>query len=250
MVDTHSHILWNVDDGPKTKEQSLEIIKQMVASGVTEAIITPHYLHPKFSVCIDQINDRIEELQSEIVKNQIELKIHTGHEVRLHERLLLDINEQQIYTLANSNYLLLELPTHSIPHYTYPLIQLLIAQQITPIIAHPERNSIFYKNPEKLEEIINYGAFAQVTAGSLCGSFGRTIQKFAFKLVKENLVHTYGSDVHNMTTRKFQFLEGLHYLEKQKLTNAAEILLINNKRILENGKFEQLELEILQNKWY
>lgn len=124
--------------------------------------------------------------------------------------------KKQLHTLAHSNYLLLELPSNHIPKYTKDIIYSLLTAGITPIIAHPERNRVITENPSHLEQIIREGALAQITAGSLAGLFGKAIQKLSIKFVRSNLVHTYGSDVHNLSTRPFLFEKGLRYLEKQK----------------------------------
>ena len=83
----------------------------------------------------------------------------------------------------------------------------------------------------------------QITAGSLAGQFGKKIQKLSLDLVKANLVHTYGSDVHNLTTRPFLFNEGLSFLEKKKQLDAVELFLENNARIIENKDFILYEPE-------
>lgn len=251
MVDTHSHLLWNVDDGPKDKEQALRVVEQVVKAGITDIISTSHFMHPQFHVDVAATAKGIQQLQEELIKNQLRLTIHVGHEVRLHDKLLSYYSMQQIYTLANSNYLLIELPSYSVPHYTIKIIQLLLEKGIIPIIAHPERNKVFQENPTKLERLVHAGATTQLTAGSLTGQFGRAVQKFALNLVKANLVHTYGSDVHNDTARPYLFNEGLYYLEKKKEGEAAHILLENNRRILKNEPFIYCEPEKIESmKWW
>ena len=90
------------------------------------------------------------------------------------------------------------------------------------------------ERPELLARLINEGAVAQITAGSLSGHFGRKIQSVSLDFVKANLVHTYGSDVHHIVKRPFLYNEGLEYLEKKKEYEAIDILLDNNERILKN----------------
>ncbi|MEK4424503.1 tyrosine-protein phosphatase [Solibacillus sp. FSL K6-1523] len=251
MVDTHSHLLWNVDDGPKNKEQALRVVEQVLKAGITDIIATSHFMHPQFHVDVATTTKGIQQLQEELKKNQLPLKIHTGHEVRLHDKLLSYYSMQQIFTLANSSYLLIELPSYSVPHFTIKIIQLLLEKGIIPIIAHPERNKVFQENPTKLEQLVHAGATTQLTAGSLTGQFGRTVQKFALNLVRANLVHTYGSDVHNDSTRPFLFNEGLFYLEKKKEGEAVDLLLENNSRILKNEPFIYYEPEKIEStKWW
>lgn len=251
MIDMHSHILWNVDDGPATIEESVQILQQAAKEGITDIISTSHFQHPQYSAPYEIVSERIGQLQQELNNHHIPLTIHAGHEVRLTEKLLPTIQEGGIHLLANSKYLLLELPSSHIPNYTKNIIHALLVEGITPIIAHPERNKGIAEKPERLERLIREGALAQITAGSLAGHFGKSIQKLSLDLVRANLVHTYGSDVHNQSTRPLLFEEGLRFLEKKKEHEAIDILLHNNKMILENKGFMLFEPEVIRKrKWW
>src|SRR5690606_31905874 len=160
-------------------------------------------------------------IKEQLEINNISLKIHAGQEIRLVENIVTLLEKKEALTLANSHFILLELPSSTIPKYTKEIIIALQAEGVTPIIAHPERNRAIAERPGKLEELIREGAVAQITAGSLAGHFGKTIQKLSLDLVKANLVHTYGSDVHNLTTRPLLFDAGLTYLEKKKQLDAV-----------------------------
>lgn len=248
MIDMHSHILFTVDDGPKTKNESLEMLKQAAKEGITEIIATSHSNHPSFDVKANIIEQQVMFLQQELNYNKIPLTIHKGHEVRIFENIVEAYKQKEIHTLANSNYLLLELPSNSVPQYTIEIVRQLVNIDITPIIAHPERNKGIAEKPARLERLIREGAVAQITAGSLAGHFGKEIQKLSLNLVKANLVHTYGSDAHNLTTRPFLFNEGLDYLEKKKASDWLDILLENNARIIENKPFIIYEPEEISNR--
>ena len=251
MIDIHSHILFGVDDGPKTIDETILMLEQAVKEGITEIISTSHSCHPQFNVTSEQVLNQIATLQGALNTQQIPLKLHTGHEVRLVEDLVEKIASKEVLLLGNSNYLLLELPSSNVPKYTREMIIRLQENGITPIIAHPERNKMIAERPQKLEELIREGAVAQITAGSLAGHFGSSVQKLSLNLVKANLVHCYGSDVHNLQTRPFLFDAGLTYLEKNKQLDAVDILLENNARIIENKGFILYEPEsIQQKKWW
>ena len=251
MIDIHAHILWAVDDGPKNMEETMQLLEQAVNEGITEIIATSHSFHPQYHVDYETINNQIQTLQYQLMKNNIPLTLHTGHEVRLSDMIIPLYKAKQIHTLANSNYILLELPSHTVPYYSINIIRELLTEGLVPIIAHPERNKAIVERPIHLERLIREGAMAQVTAGSLAGHFGRTIQNFALDLVKANLVHTYGSDVHNLTSRPFLFEEGLYYLEKKKQLHAVEMLLENNTRVVRNLPLIMQEPEEIETtKWW
>ena len=251
MLDMHSHILWGVDDGSKSLEETMELLEIAKKEGISKIIATSHSKHPQYDVKYDVVSEQIELLKQKLDEHNIDLIVYTGHEVRLVENIVDLLKTNQIHTLANSQYLLLELPSSHVPKYTKNIVDALIAEGITPIIAHPERNKGIAEKPERLERLVRAGAVAQITAGSLAGHFGKQVQKLSLDLVKANLVHTYGSDVHNLTTRPFLFDEGLSYLEKQKLNNTVDLFLENNERIVENQPFILLEPEeIKKKKWW
>lgn len=251
MIDMHSHILFGVDDGPKDLQQTLEMMQKAVEEGITEIIATSHRFHPLYSVSSDNVLEQIKVIQQRLEKEGIPLKIHEGHEVRLVENIVDLLEAKEVLTLANSKYLLLELPSGTVPMFTKKIIIALIEKGITPIIAHPERNKAITERPSKLEELVREGALAQITAGSLAGHFGKSIQKLSLDLVRANLVHTYGSDVHNLNTRPFHFDAGLSFLEKKKESDAVDILLENNARIIENSEFIVYEpQEVKSKKWW
>ena len=251
LIDIHSHILFGVDDGPKTMEQSLEMLMQAEKEGITDILATSHVCHPQYHVHSANVLQQVPQLQRTLDDQGIKLKIHAGHEVRMTNDLLEKLEIKEVLPLANSHFLLLELPSSNVPIYTKDMIVLLKSRGITPIIAHPERNKAIAEKPSRLERLIREGAVAQITAGSLAGHFGKAVQKLSLDLVRANLVHTYGSDAHNLTTRPFLYDAGLTYLEKKKELDAVDLLLENNARIIENKPFILLEPEeLVEKKWW
>lgn len=251
LIDIHTHILFDVDDGPGTEEASLQMMKQAVQEGITEIISTSHALHPYFDVAYSTVERKLKHLRKLIEQNELPLTLHSGHEIRLNDRLVNLLENKQLHVLAHSNYVLIELPSSMVPSYTKDMIITLKSSGYTPIIAHPERNRAIAEQPSKLEQLIREGAFAQITAGSLVGHFGRAVQKLSLELVRANYVHTYGSDTHNLTTRPFLFEEGLFYLEKKKELDAVDIFLENNYRVICNQPIIMLEpANITSKKWW
>ena len=179
------------------------------------------------------------------------MKLHQGQEIRIQDSTIDMLRTAEALSLANSKYVLIELPSSNIPAYTVQIIQGILSLDKVPIIAHPERNRAIAEKPERLMKLINHGAISQITAGSIVGHFGKSIQKLSLMLIDSNLVHTYGSDVHNAKTRPFLFDAGLTYLEKHKRLDAVDIFLENNARIVENIEVLILEPEVLEKpKWW
>lgn len=251
LIDIHTHILFDVDDGPGTEEETLQMLKQAVKEGITEIISTSHALNPRFDVAYSTVETKLNHLRKLIEQNELPLTLHSGHEIRLNDQLVNLLDHKQVHVLANSNYVLIELPSSMVPVYTKDMIIALKSAGYTPIIAHPERNRAIAEQPRKLESLIREGAFAQITAGSLTGHFGKAVQKLSLEFVRANYVHTYGSDAHNLTTRSFLFQEGLFYLEKKKELDAVDIFLENNYRVISNQPIIMLEpANITSKKWW
>lgn len=251
MLDMHAHILPGVDDGPNTMDESIELLRLAEAEGISHIIATPHAYSPHYDVSKTSVVEGLTKLKGEIKKKGINIELSAGQEIRIHDKVVERIKSGEALTLANSKYVLLELPSSGIPAYTVPVIQGILNLNKVPIIAHPERNRAIAEKPSRLERLITHGALAQVTAGSLAGHFGKSVQKLSLQLIEANLIHTYGSDVHNNATRPFLFDEGLLYLERQKHHDLVEILLENNERILSNAELILLEPQAIEKrKWW
>ncbi|MDN3439763.1 capsular biosynthesis protein [Planococcus sp. APC 3900] len=251
MIDTHAHILPGLDDGAETMEQTKRLLEKAVEEQLTGIIATPHAFHPNFQTNLAALNKQLELVNSYIAQEQLPVKIYSGQECRLSDKLPERLLAGEALTMAGSRYVLLELPSSGIPAYTVPVIQQLITSNYVPIIAHAERNQGIIEKPERLKKLLLHGAMAQVTAGSVAGSFGKAIQRTAMSLIDANLIHVYGSDVHSLDKRPFLFNEGLDYLEKKNQHDMVDIFLENNERILLGEHLHVLEPEdIRKGKWW
>ncbi|WP_342560326.1 CpsB/CapC family capsule biosynthesis tyrosine phosphatase [Psychrobacillus sp. FSL W7-1457] len=241
MVDIHAHILPGVDDGPTSMVESLGLLHQAEKEGITDIVVTPHAYHPQYNVMKDLVVEKYNNVKEELAKLDLQINLHLGQEIRIGDSIVEQIKEGKALTLANSKYVLLELPSSNVPNYTIAIIQELLSMGKVPVIAHPERNKAIAEKPSRLLKLITHGAISQITAGSLAGHFGKSIQKTSMQLIDCNLIHTYGSDVHSRKTRPFLFDAGLCYLEKHKRQDTVDIFLENNARIIENKEVIILE---------
>ncbi|WP_027108672.1 tyrosine-protein phosphatase [Lacticigenium naphthae] len=216
MIDLHCHILPRVDDGAKDLEESLEMARLAVSEGITHILATPHHQNKMWMNDKQKVQTLVSELQVALNEQNIPLTVFPGQEVRLYGELLKDIKEGTIQFIDEGNqYLLLEFPTSQVPAYTERLFFQLESKGVTPIIVHPERNRVFLKEPERLKELVDKGALAQLTAASYTGGFGKEIQKFSKQLIEANLVHFIASDAHNTQNRSFHMQEAMQLLKKE-----------------------------------
>ena len=196
MIDIHSHILNNVDDGSDSLSNSIDILKKAERAGFTDIILTPHYIEEYYENTKSIIKEKIEVLKNEVYNENIIIELHQGNEILLSENTLDLLNEIKISTLANSRYILFELPFSNKMLNLGQLVYDIRACGYIPILAHPERYTYIQEDPSSITEIINYGVFIQSNYGSFAGQYGKTAKKTAEILLENHIIHFLGSDTH------------------------------------------------------
>lgn len=203
MIDIHCHVLPAVDDGPLIKEESIDMCRQAVLNGYSDIIATPHHLNGIYINEKATIIKNVSELNRELQIQNIKLRIHPGQEIRIHNKLLQGLENEELLTLAGSKYVLIEFPTDHIPLYAYELLFRIKKAGYYPIIAHPERNLSIMKDINILERFISQGSLSQITWNSLNGYFGKRSKVIANKIIANKLAHFVASDAHSKTKRSF-----------------------------------------------
>jgi protein-tyrosine phosphatase len=201
MIDTHLHILPNVDDGPETIYESLALARVLIQEGIHSAIATPHYNDEFPPRSAAEIRARVHSLQQVLDHQGIPLHLFAGHEALIRPGLVEDIQAGRLATLNGGRYLLLELWNSAWLPETERVIFELRAFGIVPVIAHPERYRAIQKDPNRLAALLQQGALAQIAAGSLIGMQGNTARRTAEDLLKKGLIHCIASDAHGLSKR-------------------------------------------------
>ncbi|NEU30312.1 tyrosine protein phosphatase [bacterium LRH843] len=235
MIDIHSHILPARDDGAESTVQAIEMAKQAQAQGIDTMVATPHHGNEHYTNVKEDIIRETKKLNQILQEQQINVTVVPGQEVRLYGEIVNDLHNGEILTLNDSDYLLVELPSDQVPAYTSRVFYDLQLAGIRPIIAHPERNREIASNPDKLYELIKNGSFAQLTATSLIGNFGKKIKKLSEQLIDHQLIHFIASDTHNTTTRRNDLLAAYDVVEKEFGIQMKYILQENSELVL-NGE--------------
>lgn len=226
-ADIHCHCLPGVDDGPATIEEAIELCRALVNDGVTLVVATPHQLgrYDGQNSPAD-VGRAVRRLRQALVRNRLFLGVVAGGDVRLDERLEDLLLEKRIATVANKGrHLLLDLPRNAFidPH---EMILTLGARGVTPIITHPERNP--HVRIEDAKEWVAAGALFQVTAASLTGLFGPSVEASAWQWVERGLVHLIASDAHDLTQRPPRFTEAIDQITRRVTHATARRLCIEN----------------------
>ena len=238
MVDFHTHILYGVDDGARTPEESIELLKESRKAGFDKVILTSHYMEDYYKTEVDERSEIKLNLDNFIQNQNIDLNLYMGNEVFITENIMNLLKTNKIATINNTNYMLFELPFNVKPINILDLVYEMQYHEIIPVLAHPERYSYFYSEPEFLYELVEKGVLFQANFGSFIGQFGKRAKIMAEKLLKCNLIHFLGSDVHkpNSTYNKIpEILDVLTDLvgsnKVNQLTEINPNLVLANKRI-------------------
>ena len=197
MIDIHCHILPGVDDGAKSIEESLAMLRKASAAGIEVVVATPHYIRGSYELDSLERQQITADLQKAADENGIDIQVKPGVEYYLTAQILEDFHRLKEFTINNNGkYILVELPMRDIPPSMDELFLNMVANGITPILAHPERNARICRNPNILFTFLMKGCLAQINIGSILGYFGKESKRTARTLLTHKLAHIVASDMH------------------------------------------------------
>ena len=231
MIDFHSHILPGIDDGSRSIEQTIRMLKEAKEAGFTKIISTSHYIEGYYE------SDEAErtELLNEVQKNISGIELYLGNEIYITNNMINLIQNKKASTINNSKYVLFEFPLSAKSMNDKEVVYRLIENGFVPIIAHPERYSYVQDNPEYIEELAEMGALFQANYGSIIGMYGKKAEKTLKKLLKNDLIRFFGTDSHRIDqvyTKMPKILKKLHkFLSDEEI---EEFTVINPQKVLNN----------------
>ncbi|MBI9014042.1 MAG: hypothetical protein JEZ08_17540 [Clostridiales bacterium] len=215
LFDIHSHIIFGVDDGSKTIEESVHMIQQAYDMGVRSMVATPHHSLPKYMTESSVLMERLLLLKKKLIEEEIHVDIYLGSEIYMSVDTVNELLNGVSLGINNTKYLLFECPfygkTQSLKDYIFKLN----LKGYKTIFAHPERYEFVQDNIHVLDELIDMGVYMQLNMASLSGYYGRTVKKTAKKLIKKHMIHFLGTDVHRENSRVFNFDKTIRYLRKK-----------------------------------
>ncbi len=196
-IDIHAHALPGIDDGAKNIEESIEVINYLVKSGITDIVLTPHYIQDTNYKANEVIRDNLlKELQEKIKPINSDINLYLGNEVYICENIIDLLERHEISTLNDSRYMLIELPLTGYINNLQNILWELSSYGIIPIIAHPERYQFIQKNRDRIKELLEFNCLLQCNVDSLTGKYGKKAKKLMKWLLKNNLVHFIATDTH------------------------------------------------------
>lgn len=238
MIDFHSHIIPNVDDGSRSVEETFELLKEAKDAGFSGVISTSHYMEEYYETDVAERNVWIKAISESLGKKDIDLNLYLGNEVYITKNIINLLETRKATSINNSNYVLFEFPMNSKPMDMYDIIYDMLEYKLIPILAHPERYSFVQKDPNLVYDLIQKGVLMQSNYGSILGMYGEKAEIIVRKLLENNMVHFLGSDVHRSGSvypkiynclREIETIIGEDKLEEISSVNPE--LVVENKRI-------------------
>ena len=238
MIDFHSHILPNVDDGAKSVEETFNLIKEAKDNGFEAIITTSHYMEGYYEVKKAEIEVWVNALNEKLLAQNIDIKLYTANEVYLSDNIINLLETKRASTINNTNYVLFEMPLNAEPMNLYDIIYEMLGHKLIPILAHPERYTFVQKDPSLIYELIEKGVLMQANYTSILGRYGEKAELLVKKFLKNEMIHFLGSDVHRQKSVYSQITKALKEIENivgeeklEELTTTNPKLVLENKRI-------------------
>jgi len=239
MIDIHTHILHNCDDGSDSLELSVKQITNMIDKGVTDIVLTPHYMNSYVQTDSKIINKQFKELLKATA--DLEINLHKGGEIFLNPGV--DKKISQKLCIGDSSYILVETNMSDFTPDIYEILFQLVRKGFKPILAHPERYNYIINDPDMAVDFLHRNIYLQVNAGSILGLYGNKIAKTAWYLIDNGLAHFIASDNH-CKIDEYILPAALEAIRDNIDDYTASLLSeINPKKMLNNEKIKYFYLE-------
>lgn len=246
MIDGHTHVLPGIDDGSKDIVESLEILRQMREEGIQTVVATPHF-YPDDDV--ERFLKRREAAYALLQEGMRESK-EEWPEIRKGAEVLLSVDTPELpgleqLCIEGTHYILIEMPYMDWSEWVYQAIYKLIVQrQLRPIIAHVERYASVVSDIDKLNRLAQMDVLMQMNTYSLVHKHKR----LALQLIKHNMIHLLGSDVHRSPSH-IPVKVGYDVVEKNISKRVASSFTTYGEVILADERMTKKEIKPLRKKF-
>ena len=227
MIDIHSHILPEVDDGPKSWETAVAMCRMAAQDGIEHMVATPHS-NDRYFYDREYLSRLLQNLQQRIGDTP---KLSLGCDFHLSlENMQAALVTPEKYRIGNSRYLLVEFSNFGIPVQIDEWLGQMVELGTRPIVTHPERNPILQQTGERVLQWVELGCTVQITASAVTGSWGAKAKDMAQWFLKEKAVHFVATDAHDIARRPPVLSEARKVVAKQFGEAVAVSLVEDNPR--------------------
>jgi protein-tyrosine phosphatase len=226
MIDIHTHILPQIDDGPSDWSETLDLLRQGISDGINGVVCTSHVINCLDEEIEEKIISKFRQLEEIVQREKLEISIWLASEIHCNSKF--NFNSRIATFNGNKKYILIELPLGDIPADIGEKLFKLSLEGVTPILAHPERNLIILQKPEVAYEFVQRGILIQMNSGSITGIFGRRVKKVAIEMLNHNLIHFVASDCHSIAGRPMLLNDAYKFILKNwGKTMADQLMQVN-----------------------
>ena len=228
MIDIHTHVLPFVDDGSKSMDDSLNLLRVEAESGVLDVVCTPH-LRSNYRADKEEVDKVFEDVKSRLSQENIKVNIHLGRELYISKHYKSNVKTFSA-TMPNPKYVLIEF-SFSFDCEVVETVYELIGMGYTPIVAHPERYP--YLTIDDVVDIKSAGGLIQINADAITSSVFSRSGRFGKKLLGLDLVDFVASDIHY--GRKNNLAKAYTIVSKKYGKEYADKLFKENAKIIIEG---------------
>lgn len=242
MIDIHSHIVFDVDDGPKTIEDSRALLEESYLQGVRTIISTSHRRKGMFETPEAKIEENFKQVQELAKEIADDLTILYGAEIYYTSDILDKLEQGKIPRLADSQYALIEFSMITPYKEIHTALSNVLRLGVTPVVAHIERYHCLENDEKKVRDLINMGCYTQINSSSvlkpkLFGDTYKFMKKRAQFFLEKDLVHFVASDMHNLNPRPPYMQEAYQIISKKYGKSHAEQLFRKNQELLLRSEY-------------
>lgn len=232
MIDLHSHILPQIDDGAKSIDISLEMARIAVNDGTKIIACTPHIRPPTYDNNDKIIQSSINALRSRLLEENIDLKLVMGADIHINPNVLERLQNKSAPTLYGTKYFLFEPPHHILPPNIDRFCEQVMQAGYIPVLTHPERLTWIENHYDVMVKMDEMGVAIQLTAGSITGRFGERAKYWSDKFLAEGRVDIIASDAHDPKHRPPKMSGARDYIAKFCDDETARRLTLDNPLLI------------------
>lgn len=251
LVDMHVHLLAGLDDGPRTREDAVQMCRAAFAEGVRMVAAGAHQNEEYPDVSPEVLRSATQQLVQDLQRHGVDVTAFPNAEVMAHPEMVGSWKAGKLLSVADRRqYMLVEMP-HGLFVDLRAIVVQLREQGIRPILAHPERQPELLHESGVIEELVRLGCLVQVSSGSLTSPRERRDQQALRRWLKRGLVHVLGSDGHSVHRRPIKMAEAYQLITRWAGTAVADrVCSTNGMAILQGLPFRAPEPPARSKSWF
>ena len=214
-TDIHSHVIWGVDDGAETKEETFLMLREAAEDGIDRIICTPHVTPGVYEFPMERFLENFAEATEYIRKEGLPLQLFHGAELLWTEMTPRLLRERQVATMAGTSYAMIEFSPTDRQDKIFDALQKVARAGFIPIIAHMERYPAIREIEQVQEMKSRFRAMVQINARSLTRKQPFFRRGFFDRLFKEGMADFVATDTHSMPGRETCMRAGMTALKEK-----------------------------------